>query len=133
MERRVTAAGVEDRPEARRLVVLVVEDDPSIRWCALEVLSGEGFEAVGAANADAAILILESRDDVAVIFTDIDMPGTMDGLRLAHAVKGRWPPIQIIVTSALQPHSVRLPAGGKYFLKPYHCHQVLEAIRELTA
>ena len=80
-------------------VVLVVEDDRLLRLLAVEIVEDAGLVAVEAANADEAIAILERRVDIALIFTDVDMPGTMDGLKLAHAVRRRWPPIKIIIVS----------------------------------
>ena len=80
-------------------VVLIVEDEPLVRVGACNMIEDAGFEVIEAASADEAIRILESRSDIRVVFTDVHMPGTMDGLRLAHAVRGRWPPIKIIVTS----------------------------------
>jgi CheY-like chemotaxis protein len=116
------------------IVVLVVEDDALVLMLALDALRDEGLEAIGAANADHAIRILECRDDVRVIFTDINMPGTMDGLKLAHAVRGRWAPVQIIVTSALgAPGRGSLPEGGRFVPKPYETADVMQAIREMTA
>src|ERR1700693_2273388 len=84
---------------SRRPVVLIVEDEFLLRMDAVEMIADPGFEAVEAANADQAIGILESRRDITVVFTDIQMPGSMDGLKLARAVRGRWPPIKIIATS----------------------------------
>src|SRR4051812_50008510 len=80
-------------------VILVVEDDALLRLDAVELVKEAGLIAVEAANADEAILILECRADITVIFTDIDMPGSMDGLKLAHAVRHRWPPVKIIIVS----------------------------------
>jgi CheY-like chemotaxis protein len=99
---------------------------------ALDMAADAGFEAIRAANADDAIRILESRDDIRVIFTDINMPGSMDGLKLAHAVRGRWPPIKIIVTSALVDDRPR-PAESLFFLKPYDVAEVAKAIQDLAA
>jgi len=82
-----------------RPVVLIVEDEILVRLDAVEVIEGRGFEAIEASNADEAISILEQRNDIGLIFTDIDMPGSMDGVKLAHFVKDRWPPIKIIATS----------------------------------
>jgi CheY-like chemotaxis protein len=80
-------------------VVLVVEDEALVRMTAVGMIEEAGFEVLEAANADEAILLLEARRDLTVVFTDIEMPGSMDGLRLAQAVRGRWPPIKIIATS----------------------------------
>ena len=80
----------------RRLVVLVVEDEPLLLIDAVDLVTEAGFEAIGVKSADEAIRILESRDDIRIVFTDVNMPGSMDGIRLAHAVRHRWPPIEII-------------------------------------
>ena len=73
---------------ARRAVVLIVEDDLLIRLHAAQIIEEAGFEVIEASNADEAIAILEVRSDITVLFTDIQMPGSMDGLKLAAAVKG---------------------------------------------
>jgi CheY-like chemotaxis protein len=117
--------------EQSRLVILVVEDEPLIRLVAVQIANGEGFDVVEAANADEAIAILEGRNDISVIFTDIHMPGSMDGLKLARAVRDRWPPIKIIVTSGRElPKESDLPEGGRFFPKPYSPLQVQSALRE---
>jgi CheY-like chemotaxis protein len=119
--------------EPRRPVVLVVEDDYLLRLDAADMIKVAGFEVIEAANADEAIVILESRNDVAVVFTDIQMPGSMDGLRLARAVRGRWPPIKIITTSGQRIiEELDLPEGGRFLPKPYNLTQVSGVLRELT-
>ena len=85
--------------ESKRPVVLIVEDEFLLRMDAVDMIAAAGFEVVEAANADQAIEILEARSDITVVFTDIQMPGSMDGLKLARAVRGRWPPIKIVATS----------------------------------
>src|SRR5512141_808736 len=119
--------------ESKRPVVLVVEDEFLLRMDAVDMIGNAGFEVVEAANADQAIEILEARRDITVVFTDIQMPGSMDGLRLARAVRGRWPPIKIVATSG---HSnVRqadLPDGGRFLRKPYSPVQITGLLRELT-
>ena len=85
--------------ESKRPVVLIVEDEFLFRMDAVDMIAAAGFEVVEAANADEAIEILQSRHDITVVFTDIQMPGSMDGLKLARAVRGRWPPIKIVATS----------------------------------
>jgi CheY-like chemotaxis protein len=100
-------------------VVLVVEDEPLIGLSALAIVEEAGYEAVEARNADEAITILERRADVRVVFTDVDMPGTMDGLRLAKYIRDRWPPIFLIVASGKA--IVRegdLPLGALFFPNP---------------
>lgn len=119
--------------ESLRPVVLVVEDEWLLRMDAANVIAAAGFEVVEAANADAAIEILETRRDITVVFTDIQMPGSMDGLKLARAVRGRWPPIKIVATSGhVQFSETDLPEGGRFLPKPYSPVQVTDMLRELT-
>jgi CheY-like chemotaxis protein len=119
----------------RRAVVLVVEDEPLMLIDAVDLVTEAGFEAIGAKNADEAIRILESRDDIRIVFTDVNMPGSMDGIKLAHAVRHRWPPIEIIVTSGLTLANVQelLPERGIFFPKPYTPAQVVNALNRLAA
>ena len=118
---------------SRRPVVLIVEDELLLRMDAADMIAGAGFEVVEAGNADQAIEILEARADVTVVFTDIQMPGSMDGLKLARAVRGRWPPIKIVATSGhLHVREQDLPEGGRFLPKPYSSGQVMGVLRELT-
>ena len=119
----------------KRLVVLVVEDEPLMLMDALDVVTEAGFQAIGAKNADEAIRILEGRADIRVVFTDVNMPGSMDGIKLAHAVRDRWPPIEIIVTSGLTVENVQelLPERGIFFPKPYTPALVASALKRLAA
>jgi CheY-like chemotaxis protein len=117
-----------------RPVVLVVEDEFLLRMNAVDMIEDAGFEVVEAANADEAIAVLESRLDITVVFTDIQMPGSMDGLKLAQAVRGRWPPIKIIATSGqISVAQKDLPEGGRFVSKPYSPNQITGVLRELTA
>src|SRR5690348_11620095 len=100
-------------------VVLVVEDEPVVRMQAVVIIENAGFNVVDACNADEAIAILETREDIRVVVTDIEMPGSMDGIKLARAVRNRWPPIELIVMSGR--HRVRadeLPPRAKFMPKP---------------
>lgn len=118
----------------KRPVVLIVEDEFLLRLDAVDMIAAAGFEAIEAANADAAIEILEARRDIAVVFTDIQMPGSMDGLKLARAVRGRWPPIKIVATSGhVNVAETDLPEGGRFLPKPYSPTQVTGMLREMTA
>jgi CheY-like chemotaxis protein len=120
--------------ESKRPVVLIVEDDFLLRMDAVDMIAAAGFEAVEARNADQAIEILEARPDITVVFTDIQMPGSMDGLRLARAVRGRWPPIKIVATSGhVKVREADLPEGGRFLPKPYSPREVTGVLRELTA
>jgi two-component system, response regulator PdtaR len=103
-----------------RPVILVVEDEVLVRMLAVSVAENAGFEALWAATADEAIGILESRSDIRLVFTDVNMPGSMNGLRLAHAIRGRWPPVELLVTSALGNITAKdLPERGRFLPKPY--------------
>lgn len=84
---------------ASRSLVLVVEDEPLLRMDAVDMIRESGFDVLEASNADEAILMLETRLDIELVFTDIDMPGSVNGIKLAHAVRNRWPPIRIVATS----------------------------------
>ena len=111
--------------------VLIVEDEPLIRIGAVKIIEDAGFEVIEAPSADEAIRILECRGDIRVVFTDIHMPGSMDGLKLAHAVRNRWPPIKIIVTSGRDLITEKdLPEGGRFFAKPYDPIEITGALRE---
>ena len=120
--------------EAKRPVVLVVEDEFLLRMDAVDMIKAAGFEVLEASNADQAIEILEKRLDITVVFTDVQMPGSMDGLKLAQAVRGRWPPIKIIATSGhVHVKEGDLPEGGRFLPKPYLPHQITGALRDLIA
>ncbi len=118
----------------KRMVVLVIDDDPTIRLLASDFIADSGFEALKAANADEAVQILESRDDIRAIFTADDMPGSMDGLRLAHAVRDRWPAIHFIIASAYRRIAQReMPPGSRFFMKPYNPKHMVAALRDAAA
>jgi CheY-like chemotaxis protein len=118
----------------KRSVVLIVEDDFLLRMDAAEMVSDAGFDVVEAGNADDAIALLEARPDIHVVFTDIQMPGSMDGLKLARFVRGRWPPIKIVATSGfVKVGKHDLPDGGRFLPKPYRPEQIVATLRELTA
>jgi CheY-like chemotaxis protein len=122
-----------DLDASGRPVILVVEDDFLLRIHATDIVRAAGFEPLEAATADEAIAILESRNDVAVVFTDIQMPGSMDGLRLARAVRGRWLPIKIVTTSGQRAvKQSDLPEGGHFLPKPYSAIEISGLLRELT-
>jgi two-component system, response regulator PdtaR len=103
-----------------RPVVLLVEDELFVRMAAADALEDAGFEVIETANAQAAQDILSDRDDIRVLFTDVKMPGPMDGLELASLVRRRWPHILIVITSGhLTPESVSLPDDAVFIAKPY--------------
>lgn len=113
-------------------VVLVVEDEFLIRLDTMDMLEAAGFATIEAANADEAIRILESRDDIRIVVTDIDMPGSMDGLMLAHAVREKWPPVKLVLVSGKRTLGRdELPEGALYYAKPYNIDEVTDGIRRL--
>ncbi len=117
---------------SKRPVVLIVEDETLIRIEAIEAIEAAGFDVVEAADADQAIAILEQRGDIRLIFTDIHMPGSMDGLRLAHFVKDRWPPIKIVATSGhAKIKKGDLPEGSHLVAKPYAVAEIASVIGQL--
>jgi DNA-binding NtrC family response regulator len=115
-----------------KTAVLIVEDEVLIRMDIAYQLSDEGYEVFEAGNADQAIAILESEPSIRLLFTDIDMPGSMNGLKLAAAVRDRWPPVKIVVTSGHRiVKAIEIPHGGVFMSKPYQ-HEVISAcFREL--
>jgi CheY-like chemotaxis protein len=120
-------------PAGRSLpIALVVEDEALLRILAVEVVEEAGFTAIEARDADEAVVLLESRTDITLLFTDINMPGSMDGLKLAHAVRDRWPPIKILVVSGNQRlHSSDLPTDSCFVGKPYQASALVDELRSM--
>ena len=115
-------------------VVLVVEDSPLILMCALDLVTTAGFEGIGATSADEAIAILEVRADIHLVFTDVEMPGSIDGVKLAHYIRNRWPPIHLIVASGRTIlEESQLPTGSKFFSKPYDNNTIVEEMSRMLA
>ena len=109
--------------------VLVVEDEMVLRMRAVDIVEDAGFTPIQAIDADQALSILEARSDISLLFTDIQMPGSMDGLKLAHAVRNRWPPIELLLTSGqVRVRSDDLPARGRFLSKPYDPNKLVEVV-----
>ena len=124
--------GLESSPGnvAAMTVVLVVEDDALIRMDVVSMIEEAGFAVIEASNADDAIRLLEGRSDIAVVFTDIEMPGSMNGLTLAFAIRDRWPPVAIIIASGrIRPQPEEMPPDVTFLRKPYSEAIVMDAIR----
>jgi two-component system, response regulator PdtaR len=105
-----------------------------VRLLAVDIVEEAGFIALEAPDADHAVAILESRSDIAVLYTDINMPGSMDGLKLAHAVRNRWPPVKIVMVSGqarLMPSD--LPTNAHFFPKPYRASVMVSHLRALMS
>ncbi len=113
-----------------RPAVLVVEDEPLIRLTAMDMVDAAGCEAIGASNADEAVRVLEARADIRAVFTDVQMPGSMDGLALMRLTKKRWPSVVRLVTSG-QTIVTDLPCGVGFVNKPYSLLQIETALRQL--
>ena len=115
-------------------VVLLVEDELLVRMAAAGDLEEAGFHVLEAANADVALAVLEAcSDTVQVLFTDIDMPGSMNGLDLAESVQQRWPHISLLISSAYHKlHPGQIPDEGRFVPKPYASEDVVQHIRELV-
>jgi CheY-like chemotaxis protein len=113
--------------------VLVVEDEFFSRLHAVNLVEAGGYKAIEASNVDEAIAILESRKDIRIVFTDIDMPGSMDGLKLARAVRDRWPPIELILTSGhFDLPEDKIPERGLFFSKPYADREIVSALQKFA-
>ena len=111
-------------------VILIVEDEMMLRMRAVDMVEDAGFTPIEALDAAEAVAILESRSDIALICTDIQMPGGMDGLGLAHAVHERWPSIKIIVVSGqLRLPDIDLPPCSRFFGKPLNAGEVIAEMR----
>ena len=116
------------------ITVMVVEDETLVRLDIVISLENEGFLVLEASNADDAIDMLDAHPEIRLMFTDIDMPGSMDGLKLATAVRNRWPPVKIIVASGhRQLSNELLPVEGRFFSKPYDHARVIATMREMLA
>lgn len=110
-------------------LVLVVEDEPLLRLHAVSLIEDAGFATCEAASADEAIALLESDGRIRIVFSDIDLPGTMDGLRLAAAIRERWPPVELILTSGhIVVAPADLPARGHFFSKPYDAATLVDTL-----
>src|SRR3978361_2310759 len=109
-------------------VVLVVDDEVLARLFAVQIFLDEGFTVLEAADAEEGLDVLESNDDVGLLFTDISMPGEMDGLDLIARVKGERPDLAFVATSGhVVPDDESLPHGARFLPKPYTAHSLMTA------
>lgn len=112
-----------------KATVLIVEDSAMIRMGAVDTVLSAGYEALEAGDADEAVRILDSRCDIDLVFTDVQMPGTMDGIALSHYIRDHWPPVNLIVASgAANLKESMLPEGSRFFSKPYDDDAITDAI-----
>jgi two-component system, response regulator PdtaR len=116
-----------------RPVVVIAEDEALLRMTAADILDEAGYETIQAADADAALAILKCRPDVSVLFTDIQMPGPLDGLELARLVHERWPEVLLLITSGNTfPPRGAIPDDGRFLRKPYRAAEIVGQIDELV-
>lgn len=116
-----------------KLIVLVVEDDPLLLDNARDLIEEAGYEVLTASNADEALLLLEKNCDIAIVFTDVQMPGSMDGLRLAGAIRRRWPPIALVLTSGtLSLLATEMPLNSVFLSKPYAGPDLQRTLRKFA-
>jgi CheY-like chemotaxis protein len=116
----------------KRPVVLIVEDEFLVRMDTRATLETAGFDVIEAGDADEAIATLSARNDIRLIFTDVHMPGSMDGLKLAHFVRDGWPPVKVVATSGhARIADNELPEGVRFVPKPYSAAEITATLREL--
>ena len=116
----------------RRKIVLVVDDESLVRMVTVDMVEFAGYDVIEAVDADDAVAILETRSDIALVMTDVDMPGSMDGLKLAHAVRNRWPPIKLIIVSGKSRLTeADLPTDARFIGKPYSVDTMVSALSSL--
>ncbi|HEX4511654.1 MAG TPA: response regulator [Burkholderiaceae bacterium] len=114
-------------------LVLVVEDEPLLRLHAVSLLEDAGFDTLQAGSADEAIALLEKDANIQIVFTDIDLPGGMDGMKLAAAVRDRWPPVELVLTSGhIKVRDADLPARGHFLSKPYDAERLINTMQGLV-
>jgi two-component system, response regulator PdtaR len=115
-------------------LILVVEDETLIRMNSVDMIRDLGFEVIEAVNADEAVSLLETVPGIKVVFTDIQMPGSMDGLLLSAVVRDRWPPVALLITSGkVRPPVGDMPMGARFISKPYSPFELRQELQTLTA
>lgn len=124
---------VDDADVGRRPVVLVLQDEPILAMVMGDYAEEAGCAAVVVRTADAAIRVLEERTDIRVVFADLDVRGSLMGLKLVAMIRDRWPPIDLVLTGALTPDLDAIPARGVFCGKPFREPEVIGAIRRFAA
>jgi CheY-like chemotaxis protein len=115
-----------------KAAILVVEDEALIRIWAADLLEENGFSVLEAKDADAALKVLEARPDVKLLFTDVQMPGSLNGMELAREVHARWPHILLVITSGRErPTRGEIPDDGRFVAKPYSAEELLGQVNDL--
>jgi two-component system, response regulator PdtaR len=123
-----------NEPATPTPVVLVVEDEPLVRLLAVDVLEEAGFEVIEAPNADYAVLVLEKREDIRVLFTDVDMPGRLNGFQLARHVQDHHHRVGVIIGSGkCYPGPSDVAPGTIFLQKPYPLETLVREVRRLVS
>jgi CheY-like chemotaxis protein len=118
--------------EGAHPLALVVDDEELLRLFAAGLLEEHGFDVLGAENAAAALRVLESRHDVRLLFTDIQMPGTLNGMDLAREVHARWPSVLLVIASGqTKPSRAEIPDDGRFVGKPYDAAELFTEVDDL--
>jgi two-component system, response regulator PdtaR len=121
-------------PSTTAPVVLVVEDEALIRMLAVDVLEEAGFEVIEAPSADYAVLVLDKRDDIRVVFTDVDMPGRLNGFQLARHIQDHHHRVRVIIGSGkCRPAPNDIAPGTRFLQKPYALEVLVREVRRLAA
>jgi CheY-like chemotaxis protein len=114
--------------------ILAVDDEALIRMATMNIVEDAGYSAVEAVNADEAIIMLERCPDISAVLTDINMPGSMDGLQLSRLIRDRWPLIGVVVTSGrFVAHDMQMPTGVHFIAKPYTPYEIVSALQSCAA
>jgi two-component system, response regulator PdtaR len=115
-----------------KAAILVVEDETLVRLWVADLLEENGFSVIEAEQADAALKLLETRPDVKLLFTDVQMPGSLNGMELARTVHARWPHILLVITSGRErPSRAEIPDDGRFVAKPYSADELLGQVNDL--
>ena len=113
--------------------VLVVEDELFVRLMAVDAIEDAGYVAIEAEDGDKALAMLDGRDDIDILFSDIKMPGTLDGLALVQKVRERWPSMPIILTSGhLYADDINMPASVPFLQKPYRAGTLIAHLERIS-
>ncbi|WP_432254392.1 response regulator [Limimaricola sp. AA108-03] len=113
--------------------VLVVEDEPLIRMEAIDMMEEAGFRVFDAGSADEAVALMERHEEIGILFTDVDMPGAMNGLGLAAHVRDHWPQVFIVIASGvINIDTTALPEGCSVYPKPYPTNQILAELKRVA-
>lgn len=117
----------------RRPFALVVDDDALILMNSTSILEDAGFRPLEAKNVDAAVLLLdEYADEIVLLFTDVQMPGSRNGFDLARLTADRWPEIGIIVSSGVAtPEPGLMPDGAIFVTKPFTAEVIFDRLQVL--